>query len=389
MAIKRLLNYVGWPAATGFLLAALAILLYPQLLQQSRNDGGNHFSLTDLSPNNDSWEGPVSYAAAVQRATPAVVNIYTRTKLKRQRHPLFDDPLFRHFFNNSDLPQQERMQQALGSGVIVKSDGHILTNNHVIEGADEIVVLLTDGREARATLVGSDPATDLAVLKISLDNLTAINVGLADNVQIGDVVLAIGNPFGVGQTVTQGIVSATGRYGLGLNTYENYIQTDAAINPGNSGGALVDAYGNLVGINTAILDQRASGTSVGISFAIPADTAIGILNDIVEYGQVVRGWLGIEARQLSPQMARTFNLSSTNGVVITAIYNNGPAHKAGLKPGDIIIRINNEPIGDGRRGMTQIAQTRPGESVSIEVLRDGKAQVITAVLGVMPMRQAS
>lgn len=387
MALKRLLNYIGWPTASGILLAALIIVLFPQVLQKNTDENGGNFSLSDLSPNNDNWEGPVSYASAVQRATPAVVNIYTRTKLKRRRHPLFDDPLYRHFFNNADLPRQERMQQALGSGVIIKRDGYILTNNHVIAGADEIVVLLTDGREARATPVGTDPDTDLAVLKINLDNLTVINVGLPESMQVGDVVLAIGNPFGVGQTVTQGIVSATGRYGLGLNRYENYIQTDAAINPGSSGGALIDAYGNLVGINTAILDQRAgSTTSVGIGFAIPAEIAINILNDIVEFGHVARGWLGIEAQQLSPQMARSYNLSSSNGVVITSIYNNGPAHRAGLKPGDIITRINNEPIGDGRRGMTQIAQSRPGESVAIEVLRNGKTQVITAVLGTMPPR---
>jgi len=387
LALKRLLNYIGWPTASGILLAALIIVLFPQVLQKNTDENGGNFSLSDLSPNNDNWEGPVSYASAVQRATPAVVNIYTRTKLKRRRHPLFDDPLYRHFFNNADLPRQERMQQALGSGVIIKRDGYILTNNHVIAGADEIVVLLTDGREARATPVGTDPDTDLAVLKINLDNLTVINVGLPESMQVGDVVLAIGNPFGVGQTVTQGIVSATGRYGLGLNRYENYIQTDAAINPGSSGGALIDAYGNLVGINTAILDQRAgSTTSVGIGFAIPAEIAINILNDIVEFGHVARGWLGIEAQQLSPQMARSYNLSSSNGVVITSIYNNGPAHRAGLKPGDIITRINNEPIGDGRRGMTQIAQSRPGESVAIEVLRNGKTQVITAVLGTMPPR---
>lgn len=387
MALKRLLNYIGWPTVSGLLLAALIIVLFPQILKKNTDENGSNFSLSGLSPNSDNWEGPVSYATAVQRATPAVVNIYTRTKLKRRRHPLFDDPLYRHFFNNADLPRQERMQQALGSGVIIKSDGYILTNNHVIAGADEIVVLLTDGRESRATLVGTDPDTDLAVLKINLDNLTAINVDLPDSMQVGDVVLAIGNPFGVGQTVTQGIVSATGRYGLGLNRYENYIQTDAAINPGSSGGALIDANGNLLGINTAILDQRAgSTTSVGIGFAIPAEIAINILNDIVEFGHVARGWLGIEAQQLSPQMARSYNLSSNNGVVITSIYNNGPAHRAGLKPGDIITRINNEPIGDGRRGMTQIAQSRPGESVAIEVLRNGKTQVITAILGSMPPR---
>ena len=383
------MSFIGWPTVTGLLVALLAIQQFPQLLGEARPDNRSQFSLSSLTPADNDWEGPTSYAAAVQRATPSVVNIYTRTRLKSRRHPLFDDPLFRHFFNNSAQPQQERMQSALGSGVIIDSDGYLLTNNHVIEGADEILVLLTDGREARANLIGTDPDTDLAVLKINLSGLTAIGVGMPERAQVGDVVLAIGNPFGVGQTVTQGIVSATGRYGLGLNTYENFIQTDAAINPGNSGGALVDAYGNLLGINTAILDQRNTASAVGIGFAIPAEIAIETLKDIVKYGRVVRGWLGIEAQQLTPRLARSFNLSSTNGVVITAIYSNGPAHKAGLKPGDIITRINSEPVGDGRRSMTQIAQSRPGESVAIEVLRDGEPQTINAELGAKPPARTS
>lgn len=280
------------------------------------------------------------------------------------------------------------MQSALGSGVIVSEDGYILTNNHVISGAEEITVLLRDGREARAILIGTDRESDLAVLKITLDNLTAIRVGTPGNAQVGDVVLAIGNPFGVGQTVTQGIISATGRDGLtvGLSEFEsNFIQTDAAINPGNSGGALTDAYGNLLGINTAIINKARGSTPIGIGFAIPADTAMKVLQDIVELGHVVRGWLGIEAQQLSPKLAQSFNLDFTNGVIITAIYNNGPAHLAGLRAGDVITRINQQPVGDGRNSMIQISQSKPGDSVAIEVLRNGKIQIIQATVGTKPV----
>ncbi|NIB41870.1 PDZ domain-containing protein [Pseudomaricurvus alkylphenolicus] len=341
----------------------------------------NDLQLGELSPDHGG-NGVASYSEAVANAAPAVVNIYTRKKLKRRHHPLLDDPLFRHFFNLSDRPQQERMESALGSGVIISPDGYLLTNNHVIEGADEILVLLQDGREAKAIQVGTDPESDLAVLKVELDNLTAINVGEPANVKIGDVVLAIGNPFGVGQTVTQGIISATGRYGLGINKYENYLQTDAAINPGNSGGALVDVHGNLLGINTAILDK--TGFSVGIGFAIPADTAVKVMQDLVSYGQVVRGWLGIEAQQMTQELAKSFNLDTPHGVIITAIYNNGPAHKAGLRPGDIIRRMNNIVVSDGRLSMNQIAQGRPGDAIEIEVLRNGKPLVVQGVLGVKP-----
>lgn len=325
---------------------------------------------------------PTSYAEAVRVAAPAVVNIYTRTNLTQRQHPLFDDPLFRHFFNNSDAPQQERMQSALGSGVIVSPDGYILTNHHVIDGADEIVILLYDGREGHATLVGTDPESDLAVLKIDLPDITSAHTGTPVPVHVGDVVLAIGNPFGVGQTVTQGIISATGRYGLGLNTYENFLQTDAAINPGNSGGALIDAYGNLIGINTAILDK--TGYSVGIGFAIPVGDALKVMGDLVQYGQVVRGWLGIEARQLSSQSAQALGLDSTNGVVITGIYNKGPAHLAGIRAGDVITHINDQPVGDGRMGMNQVADTHPGEQVTVTLLRNGNPMTIGVTIGIKP-----
>ncbi len=384
MSISRLTTFFGWPVATGLLLGLCIILWMNGNNSYDRGPTDGGFQLGNLSPQNgnDGWSGPISYAEAVNNAAPAVVNIYTRTKLKRRRHPLLDDPLFRHFFNNSDVPSQERMQSALGSGVIISPEGYLLTNNHVIEGADEILVLLKDGREAQATLVGTDPESDLAVLKITLEKLTSINIGDPANAAIGDVVLAIGNPFGVGQTVTQGIISATGRYGLGINTYENYLQTDAAINPGNSGGALIDARGNLLGINTAILDK--TGFSVGIGFAIPADTAVKVMQDLVSYGQVVRGWLGIEAQQMTPELAKSFKLNSPNGVIVTAIYNNGPAHKAGLRPGDIILRMNNSQVSDGRLSMHQVAQGRPGDKIEIELLRNGETLVVDGVLGVKP-----
>lgn len=382
MSLSRLTKFIGWPVIAGLLLGTCIILWVNGNRAGSDNASDRNFHIGTLTPSSNGWGGPVSYSEAVESAAPAVVNIYTRTKLKRRRHPLLDDPLFRHFFNNSDLPQQERMQSALGSGVIISPEGYLLTNNHVIEGADEILVLLQDGREAQATLVGTDPESDLAVLRIPLTDLTSIKVGDPANAHIGDVVLAIGNPFGVGQTVTQGIISATGRYGLGINTYENYIQTDAAINPGNSGGALIDAHGNLLGINTAILDK--TGFSVGIGFAIPADTAVKVMQDLVSYGQVVRGWLGIEAQQMTPELAQSFKLNSPTGVIITAIYNNSPAFKAGLQPGDIILRMNNVTVSDGRLSMMQVAQGRPGDKIEIEVLRNGEKVTVNGVLGVKP-----
>lgn len=379
------LHYIRWPVTAGAIIALGLLTLFPQL----RVGSGSSFSpnfVTDLNSQNDKWQGPVSYAEAVQRASPSVVNIWTRKPLDRKRHPLLDDPLFRLFFDQADIPRQERMQSTLGSGVIVSKKGYLLTNFHVIKNADEVVVLLQDGREAHASLVGVDMENDLAVLKIDLDNLQAIPIGSPQNAEVGDVVLAIGNPFGLAQTVTQGIISATGRQGLGINTYENFLQTDAAINPGNSGGALIDANGNLLGINTAIPDK--TGYSVGIGFAVPADTAIQTLNDIVEFGIVIRGWLGIEAQAITPQVAQYLNLGSTNGLLVTAIYNGGPAHSAGLQPGDVVLSINNQQVGNGMRGvqgsMQEIAESRPGETVSIGIVREGRTQTVQATLGTKP-----
>ena len=382
MSLSELSRYAGWPVITGLLLGLCTVLYLDKTDIGRQQPVEEQLSLSALSPDTNDWSGPASYSDAVANAAPAVVNIYTRKKLKRRRQPLFDDPFFRRYFNSFNQPQQERMQSALGSGVIISPEGYLLTNNHVIEGATEILVLLQDGREAKAMLVGNDPDSDLAVLKIDLQNITAINIGNPNSARIGDVVLAIGNPFGVGQTVTQGIISATGRYSIGINTYENYIQTDAAINPGNSGGALIDADGNLLGINTAVLDN--SGYTGGIGFAIPSDTAVKVMQDLVSYGQVVRGWLGIEAQQITPALAQSFELSTSSGVIVTAIFNNGPAHKAGLQPGDIIIRMNEVAVSDGRLSMHQVAQGRPGDEIIIEVLRNGEKLSFTAELGVKP-----
>ncbi len=378
--MQKALEYLVWPLLTGLLVAAAALLIFPQL--RPAQPSAEQIALPTQAYTG--FSGPVSYADAVKRASPAVVNIYTRTKIQERRRRLIEDPLYRHFFNSADLPRQERMQSALGSGVIVSESGYLLTNIHVIRGADEVVVQLQDGRETQATLVGVDEENDLAVLHIKADKLTAIRIGAPRNAQVGDVVLAIGNPFGMGQTVTQGIISATGRHGLGISTLENFIQTDAAINPGNSGGALIDAQGNLLGINTAVLDRLGNSSLDGVGLAVPADTALLSLKDIVEMGKVVRGWLGVEAQPVTPLIAQQLNLQALNGVVVTAIFNDGPAHKAGLAPGDIILKINDQTVGNGSLGMQEILKARPGQAMAIEIWRKGDIKTLNAVLGSKP-----
>lgn len=307
--------------------------------------------------------GPVSYAAAVSTAAPAVVNIYTTQKV-RQRNPFMDDPFFRRFFGDG-MPQ-ERLQASLGSGVIVSPEGYVLTNNHVVARADEILVALRDGREAKARVIGTDPGTDLAVLKIDLGELPVLPFR-ESAVEVGDVVLAIGNPFGVGQTVTQGIISALGRQGLGINTYEDFIQTDAAINPGNSGGALVDVSGNLVGINTAIFSQ--SGGNMGIGFAIPASLTRSVMQSIIKDGKVVRGWLGIEVRTLDAELARHIGSNTKKGVAVAGIVRGGPAHKAGLEPGDILTQIGGTAVDNASQAINLIAGLKPGSEIRVVVRR--------------------
>lgn len=376
-ALLRAVRHYSWPVIAGLLAAAIILLLFPSRTHLPSSPVTQE--PVEAIPLERS-EGPVSYATAVARAAPSVVNIYTTKTITQPRHPLLNDPFFRRFFNSGDIPQQQRMASSLGSGVIVDAKGYILTNNHVVAGADQIVILLYDGREAEATVVGTDPETDLAVIKIDLPDLHPIPAGDPHEARVGDVVLAIGNPFGVGQSVTQGILSATGR-GLGLNTFENFLQTDAAINPGNSGGALIDARGNLLGINSAILNES---SSVGIGFAIPADTAMRVLADIIQHGRVLRGWLGVQAQQLPATAAARLGLNPPRGLMITDIHINGPAHLAGLLPGDIITHINDQLVGDGRQGTNLIAEQMPGDTIHVRVVRDGEAISITAVAGTRP-----
>ena len=378
----KALRFLGWPLLVGVLLALLVIQYYPQWVGLPAHD----VQLRQAPIYDRSQDGPVSYARAVDTASPAVANLYSTKFANKPTHPLFEDPQFRKFFGDN-LPKQRRMESSLGSAVIMSSEGYLLTNNHVVSGADQIVVALKDGRETLARVIGSDPETDLAVLKIDLADLPAITLGRSDNIKIGDVTLAIGNPFGVGQTVTMGIISATGRNQLGLNTYEDFIQTDAAINPGNSGGALIDAHGDLVGINTAIFSR--SGGSQGIGFAIPVKLALEVMRAIIENGQVIRGWLGIEVQPLTPELAESFGLEGRPGIVVAGIYRNGPAQKAGLQPGDLILNIDGQPAGDGRRSMNQVAQAKPGEKIRIEIMRNGKRIELTAEIGVRPPASGS
>ncbi|MBD2859716.1 trypsin-like peptidase domain-containing protein [Spongiibacter sp. KMU-158] len=345
LSSHKLLSFI-WPALCGVLLG-LCILFYKQI-----GDNGD-------------------YSQAVERAAPSVVNIYT-TKIVEQQHPLASDPFFRHFFSRGNGSRQQ-LSRSLGSGVIVSDDGFILTNYHVIQGANEILVMLHDGRQALATIVGSDADTDLAVLKVSLEKLNPIEVTNPDRIKVGNPVLAIGNPYGFGQTVTQGIVSATGRYGLGISQFENFIQTDAAINPGNSGGALIDIQGRLLGINTVIYTQ--TGGATGIGLAIPSDLALRTMSDLIQYGRPVRGWLGIEVRPL-------FN--GENGVMVTGVANNSPASAAGVKSGDILVEINGEAVGDGHEGMKLIAFTRPGEKVTLSLFRNQEKLKVETEVSVYP-----
>jgi serine protease DegQ len=309
---------------------------------------------------------PGSLSPAARRAAPAVVSIATTQAAAK--NPQSNDPWFRFFYGDRD---DELPQAGLGSGVIVSPEGYILTNNHVVDGADEIEVTLSDSRRARATVIGTDPETDLAILRIQLDRLPVITLGNSDAAQVGDKVLAIGNPFGVGQTVTSGIVSALGRNQLGINTFENFIQTDAAINPGNSGGALVDVNGSLLGINTAIYSR--SGGNMGIGFAIPVSTARHVLEGILRDGQVTRGWVGVEPNELTPELAETFGLKDTEGVIITGVLQNAPAAKAGLRPGDVLVRVAGEPVRHVGELLTRIAALTPGVPAKIDVMRRNQA----------------
>jgi Do/DeqQ family serine protease len=324
----------------------------------------------------------LGFAGASRRAAPAVVSVIASKPPRRSPHG--DDPRFRFFFG--DRAPEAQQQLGLGSGVIASPEGYLLTNNHVIEGADEIDVQLADGRRARARLIGNDPETDLAVLKVDLDQLPAIAFGDVHSLQVGDPVLAIGNPFNVGQTVTAGIVSALGRNRLGLSVYENFIQTDAAINPGNSGGALVDAAGNLVGINAAIYSR--SGGNMGIGFAIPVDTARHVMESLIRDGHVTRGWLGVETRDLTTDYAESFQLPIKQGALITGVLQNGAANKAGMKPGDVVVRVADTPVANRDQLLTAVAALKPGSDARVQVQRGNEALELKVTVAERPRRGA-
>jgi Do/DeqQ family serine protease len=317
-----------------------------------------------------------SFRQAAQRASAAVVSI--NTSKGATRHPNANDPWFQFFFGDRGATPQA----GLGSGVIISSEGYILTNNHVIEGADEIEVILNDSRRTRAKVIGTDPESDLAILRITLDRLPVITLGNSDALQVGDQVLAIGNPFGVGQTVTSGIVSALGRNQLGINTFENFIQTDAAINPGNSGGALVDVNGQLMGINTAIYSR--SGGSMGIGFAIPVSTAKLVLEGIVKDGVVRRGWIGVEPADLSPELMETFGVKAKRGVLITGVLQNGPAAQAGIRPGDVIVQVGSNDVGNVSELLTSVAALKPGAAAPVKLQRRDETVELNVTPGLRP-----
>ncbi|RZL92804.1 MAG: Do family serine endopeptidase [Variovorax sp.] len=365
--------------AVTVLLAAYFVVstLKPEWVNRRTTSLGGVVSVIEAPASGSVAPAPGSLSGAAKKASPAVVSI--NTSKAAQRNPRSNDPWFRFFFGDQG---GEQPQVGLGSGVIVSADGYILTNNHVVEGADEIEVTLNDSRHARAKVVGTDPDTDLAVLKVELDKLPVITLGNSDALQVGDQVLAIGNPFGVGQTVTSGIVSALGRNQLGINTFENFIQTDAAINPGNSGGALIDINGNLEGINTAIYSR--SGGSMGIGFAIPVSTAKQVLEDIVRDGKVTRGWIGVEPNDLSPELAETFGVKADKGVIITGVLQNGPAAKAGIRPGDVITGVGEKKTDNVQELLTAVAGLKPGTAARFALQRGSDKMELDVTSGLRP-----
>ena len=369
-----------WPVLTGILIALLVIREFPELTGRAK---GIELNLIETdAPVNARTEGlVVSYADAVERAAPAVVNIYTSKVVETRVHPLANDPAFRNFFNLPSEPRRQRMQSSLGSGVIISGNGYLLTNHHVIAGADDVIVELRDGRTAQATIVGTDPDTDIAVLKVELNELPSLVLTTSPG-RVGDFVFAIGNPFGVGQTVTMGILSAVGRNQIGVANYENFIQTDAAINPGNSGGALINVRGELVGINTAIFSR--SGGSNGIGFAIPATVAVEIMQDLIDHGTVIRCWLGIETQPLTLELARSFGVRQNAGVLVAGVFRRSPAQLADILPGDILTHLNGQRVTEGRAAMDQVAEIAPGTEVELKLLRQGQEILRRVVIGQRP-----
>ena len=368
MRLYRTFTFVFTSIATGLAAAFLVLVFKPDFLGEPQYGASPVMTLARQ-------EGPVSYADAVQKTAPAVVNIFTTTLTRREAHPFFSDPLFRRFFGEELSQPRVEKRNNLGSGVIVNKNGYIITNHHVIENASEIRVVLRDGRSMAARVVGTDPETDLAVLQASGEDFPVAQLGRSQDLQIGDVVLAIGNGFGLGQTVTMGIVSALGRQSLGLTNYDNFIQTDAAINPGNSGGALINPYGDVIGINTAIYTK--SGGSEGVGFAIPAQLVNKVFEQIRDKGRVVRGWIGVTTTQaVTPELAQALGLGDAKGLLIAQILRNGPADKAGIKPGDVIQKVNGIEAKTARVMVDLVADIQPGDNVKIELTRDGDSQTV-------------
>ncbi|MBI3230680.1 MAG: Do family serine endopeptidase [Burkholderiales bacterium] len=382
--MQRLWLLFAQTVTVGLALWFIVLTLRPEWLGQRGIAGAPN---VHIAPSGITLaEAPVgaaqaSYSEAAKRAMPSVVNIFTSKEPANKNRGL-QDPLLRRFFGDRQDGEDEK-QSSLGSGVIVSAQGYILTNNHVVEAADEIEVALADGRKASATIVGTDPETDLAVIKINMQNLPAITLGHSETAHVGDVVLAIGNPFGVGQTVTMGIVSALGRNHLGINAFENFIQTDAAINPGNSGGALIDTQGNLLGINSAIYSR--SGGSLGIGFAIPTTTVKMVMESIIKSGHVVRGWIGVEPQDITPELAESFGLVQKSGAIIAGVLKNGPADKAGVRPGDILLAVEGKPVGDTTEMLNLIAQLTPGSKAKISVLRKSEKVALEVLIGKRPI----
>ena len=362
-------------------LAVLFVLttLRPDLLDWRDSRRSESSGAREGAPS-PSQQRMLSFSDAVRKATPAVVNIFTSQEVKVPRHPFMDDPVFRYFFG-SQFDAQTRRSSSLGSGVIVSEKGYVLTNHHVIEAADEIEVALSDSRRSKARVVGTDPETDMAVLKIDLKNVPAITFAASDQARVGDIVLAIGNPYGVGQTVTFGIVSALGRH-LGISTFENSIQTDAAINPGNSGGALVDLNGNLLGINSAIYSR--TGGSQGIGFAIPSNLARQVMEQILENGVVTRGWVGIGVQDITPELAESLKLARTSGALITDVVSGGPADVGGLKPGDVLLSVGDKPVNDYAGSLEAIAALKPKTSTVLKVQRNSREVNLSVNVGLRP-----
>ncbi|WP_245559208.1 Do family serine endopeptidase [Chitiniphilus shinanonensis] len=356
-------------------------LLHPDWLPGRTAPPQEVVTVKSSEPQSASASGMASYRGAAHRAMPAVVNIYTAKETKLS-HPLLNDPAFRRFFDDRLDGDEAQRTSSLGSGVIVSHDGYIVTNNHVVESADEIQVALADGRTAEARLIGTDPETDLAVIRIELPNLPTVAFADDSRAEIGDVVLAIGNPFGVGQTVTMGIISATKRTQLGINTFENFIQTDAAINPGNSGGALIDAHGDLLGINTAIYSR--TGGSLGIGFAIPASSVKQVMEALIKEGSVVRGWLGVEPQDVTEELASSFKLKQARGALVAGVVRGSPADTAGLKPGDIVLAIGGQEVGDTLAMLNLIAALKPDQQVDIRLFRDGRELTLPVKIGKRP-----